>query len=117
MAMPAGRSVPAPTGSDEARPDHSGERDGRPIKLQLPNLAGGPAGPATRETLHCCRRPNMYRRSRATTGREDCVIPPPVGTPATETAVPPAPDERMPRRVCGVGLDTCCMVEVDPERR
>jgi len=22
----------------------------------FPNLAGGPAGPATRETLHCCRR-------------------------------------------------------------
>jgi len=23
---------------------------------RFPNLAGGPAGPATRETLHCCRR-------------------------------------------------------------
>jgi hypothetical protein len=23
---------------------------------RFPNLAGGPAGPATLETLHCCRR-------------------------------------------------------------
>lgn len=36
---------------------------------------------------------------------------------ATETAVRSDPDERMPQRgAYGVGLDTCCMVEVDPER-
>ena len=42
---------------------------------------------------------------------------PPVGMRASETAVPSDPDERMPERgAYGVGLDTCCMVEVDPER-
>ena len=36
---------------------------------------------------------------------------------ATETAVRSDQDERMPQRgAYGVGLDTCCMVEVDPER-
>ena len=36
---------------------------------------------------------------------------------ATETAVLSDADERMPKRgAYRVGLDTCCMVEVDPER-
>ncbi len=36
---------------------------------------------------------------------------------ATEAAVRSDPDERMPQRgAYDVGLDTCCMVEVDPER-
>jgi hypothetical protein len=49
-------------------------------------------------------------------GWTTCVIPP-VGMRATETAVRSDPDERMPQRgVYGGGLDTCCMVEVDPER-
>ena len=46
-----------------------------------------------------------------------CVLSPPVGMRATETAVRSDLAERMPQRgVYGVGLDTCCMVEVDPER-
>ena len=45
------------------------------------------------------------------------VFPPLVGMRATVTAVAQIPDERMPQRgAYGVGLDTCCMVEVDPER-
>jgi hypothetical protein len=36
---------------------------------------------------------------------------------ASLTAVRSDPDERMPQRgTYGVGLDTCCMVELDPER-
>ena len=69
----------APKGNDEANQDPRGRdpgeaRDsyaqdlagvadrktlsGHPLTGvgRFPNLAGGPAGPATRETLHCCRR-------------------------------------------------------------
>jgi hypothetical protein len=36
---------------------------------------------------------------------------------AAEAAVGSDPDERVPQRgIYGVGLDTCCMVDVDPER-
>jgi predicted Zn-dependent protease with MMP-like domain len=49
-------------------------------------------------------------------GWTTCVIPA-CRHDATETAVRSDPDERMPQRgVYGVGLDTCYMVDVDPQR-
>lgn len=49
-------------------------------------------------------------------GWTTCVIPA-CRHDATRTAVRSDPDERMPQRgASGVGLDTCCTVDVDPER-
>src|ERR1035437_116331 len=79
------------------------------------------ASPTPCESADPCRQPPGRQEGcadppRHRTGRT-CPFPPPVGMRATETAVRSDPDERMPQRgAYGVGLDTCCMIEVDPER-